>query len=133
MNDTSKKLEMFLEFLRENESELNFYCSEEKYCNDLTQDILHSLELEEKSYHEMAKLAKEIRDIRHRRRIAKDNVAKNTLIVEWTLKNQGVVKELERLLGEVRKVEKSQIGRVYIPRTDNTEKIISFEKLVVGD
>ena len=34
----------------------------------------------------------------------------------WLEQNQAVVKGLERLLGEIRKAEKSTENRVYIPR-----------------
>ena len=86
-----------------------------------TQDILHKLELDDNSYHETAGLAKLLRTVRQERRKAKDNVLITAPIIEWVEENERVIKSLERLLGAVRKAEKSTEGRYYNPKTDILE------------
>lgn len=83
-----------------------------------TQDILHKLELGNNSYHETAGLAKLLRTVRQERREAKDNALMTAPVVDWVEENERVIKSLERLLGAVRKAEKSTEGRYYNPKTD---------------
>lgn len=47
---------------------------------------------------------------------AKDRLTMTAPVGSWLEQNQAVVKGLERLLGEIRKAEKSTENRVYIPR-----------------
>lgn len=112
----SKNIEEFLNFLRQCEQEYRMAQTDYQETNDETQDILHSLELDAHSYHEYAKLSKELVDIRKRRRVAKDTIFVTEPIVCFSDENKALIKAMERLLGDVRKVEKKQENRVYIPR-----------------
>lgn len=72
---TSGQIDAFLTFLRDCEQRYHIAEAEERDANNETQDILHSLELEEHSYHEYARLSKQLRDVRQRRRMAKDTLS----------------------------------------------------------
>ena len=66
----------------------------------------------------MAKLAKQLKELRKQRRIAKDNINVTNPIIEWldSKENQMVIKSLERLLGDLRKIEKNTKNRIYTYR-----------------
>lgn len=117
MDKVSKPIEDFLEYLREAEQQYHMAEAEEIESNAETQDILHSIELEDHDYHGYAKRAKELKDIRKRRREAKDTMYKIASIVEWADTNGPVIKSLEQLLGNVRKAERNCENRIYTART----------------
>lgn len=112
----SGKIDAFLAFLRECAQRYHIAEADEQETNGETQDILHSLELEEHDYHEYARLSKQLKAIRQRRRTAKDAMAVLLPVLEWAEENRAVIKSLERLLGAVRKEEKNTEGRIYTPR-----------------
>lgn len=112
----SKNIEAFLDFLREANLQFNISSMIDTETNDRTQDILHRLELQEQTYHEYASLSKELKQIRQERRTAKDNINALRPIVDWTEENRTIIKGLERLLGDVRKAERSTENRIYTPR-----------------
>lgn len=114
----SKDLERFLDSLKSAESQLDQAMAGQQEAEAETQDILHSLELEKHSYHEMAALSRKLAEVRQTRRQKKDIVAQLTPVVEWTKENDGTVRSLQRLLGDVRKAEKSTQNRIYTPRTN---------------
>lgn len=114
----SKELEQFLDFLKSAESQLDQATTGQQEAEAETQDILHSLELEKHSYHEMAALSRKLAEVRQNRRQHKDNAAQLAPVVEWTRGNIEVVRGLQRLLGDVRKVERSTQNRFYTPRTN---------------
>ena len=116
MNEISTPLESFLEYLRDCLQIYHIAEDEEAETDALTQDILHCLELEEHDGAEYLGLAEELTEARRRRRAAKDRLTMTEPVVSWLEGNQSAVKSLERLLGEVRKAEKSTENRVYIPR-----------------
>lgn len=113
----SDGVDSFLKYLRETEQMYKMACDNEQEANNETQDILHSIELEEHTYNEMARLARKLREIRQRRRIAKDLITQASPVCEWAENNRQIVKGLEQLLGAVRKEEKRADGRTYTPRT----------------
>lgn len=115
--EVSKKIEEFLSFLRECETLCHMAESDEQEANYATQDILHSLELEEHDYRDFAKISKELKTVRKKRREAKDTIAVMSCVVKWAEDNKNTIKSLERLLGDTRKVIKSWDTRIYIPRT----------------
>lgn len=121
-NKISKGIEKFLDYLREMQQLYNISLMNESEANDATQDILHSLELEEHDYHETARLGKKLKEVRQQRRTAKDLIQQTEPIVEWVENNRTVIKGLERLLGDVRKEEKNTEGRFYTPRTNATKE-----------
>lgn len=124
----SKVIEEFLNGLREAEREYNWALEEEKNKNAETQDLLHRIELENDSYHDRARIAKALKNVRQERRRAKDTGTKTEAIVKWCEENSGVIRSIEKLLGEVRKAERSTENRSYIPKTDIVESTLGMEK-----
>lgn len=110
-------IETFLAYIHDAEAQYRMAEADEIEANSLTQDILHRIELQEHTHHEYAALSKELKGVRCERRRAKDTLNTTIPIVEWIDANRAVIKGLERLLGEVRKVERSTEGRIYTPRT----------------
>lgn len=124
MLTVSKPVEGFLDFLREARSAYNIAQSEENDANNATQDILHSLELEDHRYHDYARLSSALRDVRRQRREAKDSVQRLQPLMDWIDKNNKTIKEMERLLGDIRKAETSTENRHYNNKTDIVQQTI---------
>lgn len=125
--EESKHLEAFLSFLRNAKVEHQAAIEEETLTELETQDILHRLELYSDSYRERAKLANSLKLVRQRRRVAKDTYEVTKSIVRWAEDNKQVIRSLELLLGEVRKVEDRQEKRIYIPKTDILDEVLKHE------
>lgn len=117
----SKSIEDFLDFLREAKTVYTISTDLEKEDDNKTQDILHSLELDKHNAVEYTQLAIELRRVRQSRRENKDMAANMAPIVKWVEDNAGAIHSIERLLGEVRKVEKAQQNRVYIPKAKENQ------------
>lgn len=117
----SKAIEDFLAFLRDAEQLYHISTANEQEANGETQGILHSLELQEHTYNEYARLSKGLAEIRKKRRAAKDLMDATAPVLEWLDENRSVVKRLERLLGDVRKAEKRSEGRIYTPRANKAK------------
>ena len=86
---------------------------EDKLC----QDLLHTLELQDMSYTERAKIATKLSTNRKDRRFYKDTCQIMEDISIWLCNNKKAVEELKQVLGKVRKIEKYQKDRQYIPKT----------------
>ena len=83
----------------------------------LTQDILHTLELEDINYSEKAKLATKLRTNRKDRRYYKDVFMIIDELVKWKQEHKQSYEMLKQLLGRIRKIEQYQQERNYYPRT----------------
>lgn len=86
--------------------------------DNLTQDYLHSLELDGLKYEERAKIATKIAKCRQDRRNHKDTVRALEPLVEWldTDKGKQLFNLLREVLGKTRKVEERMENRVYVRR-----------------
>ena len=115
-------LEQCLGWLREVEDKTRMAEADEEHWNHATQDILHHLELEDTSYHEKARLAKTLAEVRKNRRMAKRYRETTAEIVEWISENESVIRALERVLGSMRKTEKTLVYRIYHNKTDILEQ-----------
>lgn len=124
MNKPSSRIAAFLDFLRECEMEYKIALDEETEADQKTQDILHTLEFDSRGYHDGAKLAREMAAIRQARRAAKNAIAQRQPIMDWKAQNDRAIHSLEKLLGEVRRAERSTEGRTYSPRTDIVDRIL---------
>ena len=124
----SKGIENFLNYIHEAEQLYKMSISEELEANAETQDILHSLELEEHNYHNTARLAVKLKEVRRMRREAKNLVATTTPVVEWIKNNRNVINSLEQLLGKVRKEERTIRDRFYTPRTEAVKNALGEKK-----
>ena len=113
-----------LQYFRETQQLTRIATEDQKYYEDKTQDLLHELELVKHSYHEQAKIAREMADIRKKRRDAKELIELLTPLIEWQTANATAVKSLERTLGEMRKIFVKQENRQYYYRADNHGDVI---------
>lgn len=118
----SEKVAAFLDFLREAMRCCRQASEEEQQANAQTQDILHQLELGDNNSRAAARMAGLLRQVRRKRREAKDAYALANLVDHWAAENKAAVKSLERLLGELRHMEELQNNRAYFPRTDILDK-----------
>ena len=86
--------------------------------NLLTQDYLHSLELDGLKYDERAKLATQLAKCRQERRAHKDTMMILEPLVQYlgTDKGKQLVNLLREVLGKTRRVEEQMKNRVYYPR-----------------
>ena len=98
-------------YLRETEQQMHMAAQSEQEANDATQDILHRLELCDIDGETAETLALKLQAVRRKRRKAKDVLDQAILISEWMESHRPMVKELERLLGEVRKQERKSQNR----------------------
>ena len=122
-SSTSKGLEDFLCFLRDTVERHNMAEADRLEAEAATQDLLHALELGEDKAPGRARLGLKIREVRRKRRMAKDTAEQTKPVVDWAEQNRTVIKGLERLLGEVRKQERRSEGRTYAPRTRVLEEL----------
>ena len=131
----SKVLDDFLTFLRKIELDYNIAVKEENEINNKTQDILHQLEIDDHSYNENAKLAKGLKLVRQQRREYKDLIKDLDPLMKWYKENQRVIRDLEAVLGIMRKTEKNFESRTYINKTDVIEiiKETNYQKLKQED
>ncbi len=123
MEKTSAGVEAFLDYLRDASERQRMAEADRTEAEAATQDLLHALELGQLDRAERARLAVKLREVRRKRRRAKNTLAWTTPVAAWAKENHGTVKSLERLLGELRKVERQSEGRVYAPRTHVLEEL----------
>ncbi len=124
MDKPSEQISGFLDFLRECNMAYRIALANEEEANQKIQDLLHTLELDSPGYHDGAKLARMIASVRKDRRAAKDEIVKLQAIISWIELYDKTIHSLEKLLGEVRKAEKSTEGRTYTPRTDVVKRAL---------
>lgn len=124
----SEKFSQFLQFISQCQSDYYLAQSIQEDTEAETQDILHKLELEEITYHEYARLSKALKKVRIERRKAKDTIEQLNPLVSWGNQNLKTIKELERVLGEMRKAEKNMCYRHYNPKTDIVNQVLKEER-----
>ena len=133
-NFASENLENFLNFLTKVKSDYEYAMDQLKKCQDFTQDILHSLELDNLPYKEKCKLMTKLSTCRKDRRYWKDIVeelepiysvfypADNlTNTKDNCARNVKTINFLRESLGKVRKVENYHSDRTYRPRIFKAE------------
>lgn len=114
----SEYLTEFLNFVTEAQSHYRF-CSDEVNNQDkLTQDYLHSLELDDLKRDERSKIATKLAINRKDRRYYKDRVEELQPIVDFFTdpQNKKVLDKLTNVLGACRKAENYHKDRIYIPK-----------------
>ena len=120
----SEYISEFLDFISNINSAYNDCLDEMKKQEQLTQDYLHSLELDDLRYDERNKIATKLATNRKDRRYFKDRVEEYEPIVEFLKnpQNKKPIDELKQVLGKVRKQESYHKDRVYIPRVLKEKK-----------
>ena len=114
----SEHLSEFLNFISWARSHYKF-CSDEVNNQDkLTQDYLHSLELDDLKRDERSKVATKLMINRKDRRYYRDRVEELEPIVQFfeEPQNKKVLDKMKQVLGVVRKSELYHKDRKYIPR-----------------
>lgn len=119
----STELNSFLSFLRTCEESNRLAILTENDMDRQTQDILHNIELNENSQYDYICQGFTLRDIRRKRRKAKDIKEATAPICNWMKENRKVINDLERLLGDIRKQEKQAQNRSYTNRTGVMKKL----------
>lgn len=119
----SDKIADFLSYMEEQCQMYDIARDMLKECDEAAQDILHKMEIDPVKYKERARLATKLQSIRRQRRTAKDITETTKIISIWVKDNKSIIGSLQRLLGDVRKAEKKQQNRTYIPRTNVIEEI----------
>lgn len=123
----SKQLESFLDFYRDAKIDYNYALEQLNKCQDYTQDILHSLELDKLSYSERCKLMTKLTACRKDRRYWKDRVEELEPLIsvfsttdsskkQEAERNARVINSLQEALGQIRKQEKYHKDRKYTPK-----------------
>ena len=120
----SEYISGFLDFMRESMMEYEIARTRQADADNETQDLLHRLELHDDSYHDMARISKELKRARQERRKAKDTISELEPVRKWSEENAKALKSLEQLLGAVRKAEKATQNRFYTERTDAVERTL---------
>lgn len=114
----SESISDFCDFLVSAQKDYTWNFDMVNKMDKLTQDYLHSLELDGLKYEERAKLATKIAKCRQDRRNHKDTVMALEPLVEWldTDKGKQLFNLLREVLGKTRKVEERMENRVYVKR-----------------
>ena len=120
----SEYISGFLDFMRESMMEYEIARTRQADADNETQDLLHRLELHDDSYHDMARISKELKRVRQERRNAKDTISELEPVRKWSEENAKALKSLEQLLGAVRKAEKATQNRFYTERTDAVARTV---------
>lgn len=106
-----------LQFLREMQREYKEAQGAEQEADRQLQDIAHRLEIYTDSYHDTARLGKIFREVRRRRRKAKEVQEYAEPIIRWMENNRAAISSLEKLLGTLRHIREVQEKRAYFPRS----------------
>lgn len=114
----SEKLSEFLNFICQVKPEYDYYLDVQADAEAKILDLLHEIELVPHNAFDMVKIYKQLRESRKQRRLAKDSIRELTPLVTLVEDNKKEIEALKRTLGDVRKVEKMEDGRIYLYRTE---------------
>lgn len=128
MDGFSNKIESFLKFCRSCTEANRLAAVAEIDMDNKTQDILHNIEINDNFPDDYILQGIAMKNIRKDRREAKDIQKITHPVVQWVQQNQKTINELEKLLGAVRKAEKSTQGRMYSNRTKILDGLFDDER-----
>lgn len=113
-------IEQTATFLRDAITEIpkryNYDLTEVKQLDKETQDLLHLMELSNFNAFEGYKASKELQTVRRTRRDCKDEYELLEPLIEVMKQMQPHVKQLNRIIGEIRKLKHKQESRKYRTR-----------------
>ena len=118
MENYSDQIKSFLDFLEMSRKSNTAAGVQEIDMDNRTQDILHNIELCENNQYDYIVRGIALKDIRQKRREAKNAKEVTKPIVDWARENTEAIKSLEKLLQATRKIEKRAASRQYQDRTD---------------
>lgn len=118
INKPSEQITNFLNFITAAQSHYKFCKEEQERQESLTQDYLHSLELDDLKCNERSKIATKLAINRKDRRYYKDRVEELEFIVKFfeDPQNKKMLDKIKQVLGETRKAENYHKDRTYIPK-----------------
>ena len=118
INKPSEQITNFINFITTAQSHYKFCKEEQERQEALTQDYLHSLELDGLNCSERSKLATKLATNRKDRRYYKDRVEGLEFIVKFfeDPQNKKMLDKIKQVLGETRKAENYHKDRTYIPK-----------------
>lgn len=124
----SESITNFCDMVTEAKSDYDWNSSEISRLDRLTQDYLHQLELGDLSYHERAKVAKKLAEVRQLRRASKNTVEILEPFIDFIDSEKGrqTMNLMREALGKTRKAEKAMENRVY------RYKVLDMEDIVNG-
>ena len=114
----SGNIKQFCDFTDQAKLDYQWNYDEVNRLDKLTQDYLHSLELDNLNYKERAKVATQLQKCRQERRIAKDIVENLAPLVDFLSSDKGnsYMKLMREVQGRTRKTEAKMKHRFYVPR-----------------
>ena len=120
----SQYISEFLNFTSSAQAHYRFCVEEMQKQDKLTQDYLHSLELDDLKRDERSKLATKLAINRKDRRYYKDRVEELQPIVDFFAdpQNKKVLDKLTNVLGACRKMENYHKDRIYVPKVLKEKK-----------
>lgn len=113
--------------LQEARRQQTLAASELGYCDSRQNDLLHEIELGSANHLHLGKLAKELREIRKRRRIAKNTIKIVKPILDWCDNNNNIRNKLYNAIGETRKIDKEINECEYHYKTEDDKVIEHVE------
>lgn len=126
----STEISVFLKFLERVVKDYAWALQEESKADAESQDRLHQLELLDFSYHGQARIARQLKECRIRRRSMKDTIMVYTPIIEFLESEKGkmLIAQLQQVLGKVRKEERRLEERTYTPRVLSKEEFLAVQQ-----
>jgi hypothetical protein len=127
-NTVSSHVSGFLNYITYCVEQYNLSHQEMMEQENLTQDYLHKLELESPTSSERSKIARQLGICRKKRRQAKDTFEAMSPLVDWSCDPEVVkaIRKLQETLGQIRKIERHQQNRMYVPK-------VLKETIIKGD
>ncbi|MGE4274094.1 MAG: hypothetical protein AB7E31_14730 [Desulfitobacterium sp.] len=116
MSYETEPVKLFTELLNLVEKEWGNWHQGIRDCENEIQDLLHEVELTKFNAYQGYELCKKIQEVRHRRRILKDNIDMFRSIKELNDNNKNLKINLYKVIKAMEKVEEYQGQRVYHPR-----------------
>lgn len=120
----SEQLSDFLKFIRDCNTDKKLYTEYVETEDKKTQDILHKIELNTLKRDEKTKIVTKLQEVRRTRREFKDKIE----VVEDICKyfedptHISMIRDLEQILGKIRKIEERQGNKIYVPRVLTEEE-----------
>lgn len=118
----SERLSNVLADARSIKSQYEFSYNKINELDLLQNDLVHKIEFKDKTARERSKTSTRLKKCRDDRRNHKENVELLKELIEFIDGNQQLIKKLEKILGNMRKIEETQGKRSYKPRVMTVEE-----------
>lgn len=122
----SEKLSSLLKEIRELQNQYAFSQGRIDDLELLQGDLLHKIEFNAGTASERNKIATQLKKMRNERRKHKEMVELHRELIVFLNDNQSQIKRLEKVLGNMRRIEEMQSNRQYKPRSMTVEEYERF-------